>query len=209
MGLDVASANASLAAESLSHMQLHAPISGTVLERLAEPGESIAAGVPVIVLEGDNHVEVKLGVTERELLRMTLGQGATLLLDDSDKVVPGTVTSISPSPSPDGLFAVEISPSENNEALRPGTLLTVRLSEQQTGNEIHVPLDAIIHRQDATWVVVLDGGGEMAKTHLRRVNLARAEGRSVLVRAGLSDGERIVREGGQFLEDGQTVRVVE
>jgi len=206
--LHVAAANESLAAESLGQRQLRAPIAGTVLERLAEPGEAVGPGSPVLVIEDTKRLVVKVGVTEIELARVQSGQGAGLIVDGSDAVIPATVTSIAPAPGDDGLYSVEVAPEAGRAAFRPGTLVTVRFEDRAATRAVHVPLDALVYRDDKTWVFVVGGAGD-TKAHLREVAVDRADRKEVLVRNGLADGDRIVREGAQFLEDGQPVRVIE
>jgi hypothetical protein len=41
------------------------------------------------------------------------------------------------------------------------------------------------------------------------VTFDRADGKDVLVRSRLKDGDRIVREGAYFLRDGQAVRLLD
>lgn len=205
----VANANSSVAAESLGQRRLVAPITGTVLERLAEPGEAVGPGIPVLVIEDTNCLVVRVGVNERELARIKPAQLAKLVLDGSGAEIPAVVTSISPAPGADGLYAVEVSPGpEAKASLRPGTLLTVRFADAVTTPSVRMPLDALVHKDDRTWVFTLDAPKEDV-AHLREVRVDRADQKDVLVRTGLKDGDRIVREGAQFLQDGQAVRVVE
>jgi RND family efflux transporter MFP subunit len=212
--LRVAAANESAAAESLGQRQLRAPIEGTVLERLAEPGEAVGPGAPVLVIEDTKRLVVKVGVTEAELSRVQAGQGANVILDGSDAPIRATVTSLAPAPGDDGLYSVEVSPEatpSGNGAkvtFRSGTLVTVRFDDRAATPAVHAPLDALVYRDDKTWVFVV-GGADDTRAHLREVAVDRADGKDVLVRAGLADGDRIVREGAQFLEDGQPVRVIE
>jgi RND family efflux transporter MFP subunit len=208
--LNIAQANESIAAESLDQRKILSPIAGTVLERLAEPGEAVAPGAPVLVIEDTKRLVVKVGVNERELARVKTGQAAGLVLDGSDDAAPATVTSVAPAPGEDGLYSIEVSPADQNApALRPGTLLTVRFADQGGAPAVRMPLEALVDRSDKTWVFVIDGAGGDAKARIREVRIDRADGKDLLVRAGLGDGDRIVREGAQFLEDGQTVRVLE
>jgi RND family efflux transporter MFP subunit len=204
--LQVALANESLAAEALGQRVLRSPITGTVLERLAEPGEAVGPGTPVLVVEDTKRLVVKVGLTERELARTEAGRGASLVLDDGSAPLAAQVTSIAPAPGDDGLYSVEVSPPAAKAALRPGTLVTVRFDEQQAAPSVRMPLDAVVYRQDKTWVFVVPDG---SSARLREVQVDRADGKDVLVRSGLTDGERIVREGAQFLQDGQAVRVVD
>lgn len=198
--LQVAEANAALAAEAVMQRRLVSPIAGTVLQRLAEPGEAVAPGIPVLVVEGTRSLVIKVGITERELARVRPGQAATLV--DGERSFAASVTSLAPAPGEDGLYAVEVTP-QKKLPLVPGALVTVRFDGQPGPPILRVPLDAIVHRDDKSWVFVVDGG----QVRLREVTVDRWEGKDGLVHAALRDGDQIVREGGTFLEDGQRVRI--
>jgi RND family efflux transporter MFP subunit len=208
--LQVADANASFAAESFGQRRLVAPITGTVLQRLAEPGEAVGPGMPVLVLEDTQRLVVKVGVNERELGRIAPNQAASLVTDGGQAPLSATVTSIAPAPGEDGLYAIEVSPARGLKSpLRPGTLLTVRFEEERTEPSVRVPLDALVHREDKAFVFLVAGAAADAKAIMREVAIDRADGKDVLVRSQLKDGDRIIREGAYFLQDGQTVRLLD
>jgi RND family efflux transporter MFP subunit len=208
--LQVADANASFAAESFGQRRLVSPIAGTVLQRLAEPGEAVAPGLPVLVIEDTQRLVVKVGVNERELARVRPNQGASLVVDGSESAVPAIVTSIAPAPAEDGLYSVEVSPaSAAKVTFRPGTLLTVRFDEEKREPSMRIPLDAIVHRDDKAWVFAVAGTAQEPSAKIREVIIDRADGTDVLVRSQLKDGDRIIREGAYFLRDGQNIRLLD
>lgn len=208
--LQVAAANASFAAESLGQRRLVSPIAGTVLQRLAEPGEAVGPGTPVLLLEDTQRLVVKVGVNERDLPRVKAGQRATLVMDGVDGTTPASVSSVAPAPGDDGLYAVDVSPGPGPSALfRPGSLLTVRFEDAAAAPSIRVPFDAIVHRDEKAWVFLVTGAPAAPEAVLREVSFDRADGKEVHVRSALKDGDRIVREGAYFLRDGQPVRLLD
>ena len=96
---------------------------------------------------------------------------------------------------------------DDPRAFRAGTLLTVRFDEPTRAPAIRIPLEALVHRDGKTCVFVVPSGD--TKVKLRALDVDRADGKDVLVRGGLQDGERIIREGADFLQDGQAVRLLE
>jgi membrane fusion protein (multidrug efflux system) len=211
--LQVANANTSLAAELLADRRLLSPITGSVLQRLAEPGEAVAPGMPVLVVDDAYRLVVKVGVNERELPRVTPGQPAKLAVDGDPNPAPAVVSSVAPAPLGDGLYTVEVTPTDDHiRAFRAGTLLTVSFEELATAASIRIPLDALVYRQGKTWVFVVvpaTGPSSDATVQIREVVLDRTHSKDVGVKSGLALGERIVREGADFLQDGQAVRVLD
>lgn len=235
--LHVADANVSQAAALVADRTLRAPSRGTVVERLAEPGETVAPGVPVLVIEDTRHLVVKVKVTDREVRRLEEKQRASIVVPETNEVIPATVTSVAPVASDDGLYAVEVTRIEEAAApeqiqkkdkhgkpitvmapegsvsrepikLRPGATVTVRFEARESVPTVRLPIDAVVYRADRAWVLVIEAQKTGTIVKLREIPGARTDGKDVLVTTGLKSGERVVKEGGQFLEDGQPVRLL-
>jgi RND family efflux transporter MFP subunit len=193
------------AQDSLGRTRLTSPIAGTVFRRLAEPGETVAAGTPVLVVDTTNQLVVKTGVGERDLKRLAVGQEAELIPEDGGKPFPGIVKHLGASPNAsDGLYLVELAPSRAD--LQPGSLLKIRLSCPGSGG-MRVPFSALVHRQEQDSVFVVNGDGKAVQA--RPVRVVKADGSVVVIAQGLRLGERVVAEGAFYLEDGQAVRILE
>lgn len=78
---DVAARSLALARERLGRTRIYSPLSGRVLERLAEPGEVVAAGQPVVVVANLGRVRLKLFVSEADLGRLRLGAPVRIRVD--------------------------------------------------------------------------------------------------------------------------------
>lgn len=205
--LQAAEAQLAIAQEALNRTRLIAAAAGTVFQRVAEPGESLGSGNPVLIVDETARLVLKVGVTDRDLKRLKEGQTVTVTPEDGSPSFPGRVSSVAPSPSPeDGLYAVEIAPASTRK-LTAGVLMQVRFEGPQL-QAVRIPLDALVHRSDRDFVFVLEGANPI-KTKLQPVEVSKGEGKTLLLRGGLKGGERIVAEGAYFLQDGQTVRVRE
>ncbi len=203
--LESADARVTQARDALERTSLTAPAAGTVFARLAEPGETVGAGAPILVLDTTDSLLVKAAATAEQLGVLRLGQAASLTLDEGGAPLPARVTSLAATPNPaDGLYAVEVTPRESRR-LRPGALVRILFAARAEAPTLRIPLDALVHRQDRDFVFVLDGGSVRQVP----VEVGEAEGREIAVRSGLRGGERIVAEGAYFLQDGQPVRIFE
>ena len=79
--VEVAGRTLSLARQRLERTRIHAPIAGSILSRLVEPGEVVAVGQPVIVLADLGLVRLKVFVSEADLGRLRLGAPARIRVD--------------------------------------------------------------------------------------------------------------------------------
>lgn len=70
-----------LSRSQLAKTSVAAPITGAILQRLAEPGEVVAAGQPVAVLADLTRVKLRVFVGERDLGKVRLGAPARIRVD--------------------------------------------------------------------------------------------------------------------------------
>ena len=78
---EVAVRSLALARERLARTSIYSPLSGRVLQRLAEPGEVVAAGQPVAIIANLERVRLKLFVSEADLGKLRLGAPARIRVD--------------------------------------------------------------------------------------------------------------------------------
>lgn len=196
------------ASDALGRTRLVSQVDGTVAERLAEPGETVAAGAPVVVVDTSGRLLARVGVAARDLGRVHLGAPAHLLLEDDGTRAMGRVTSVAASPSTaDGLYAIEVTPDGPlSPTARAGGLVTIRMDGATDTNGVRLPLEAVVHRRDRDLVFVLGGGGVVAA---RPVTVGGSAGTELTVANGLAPGERVVAAGAFLLQDGMAVRVAE
>lgn len=80
---EVAARSLALARQQLGKTVIRAPLSGAVLERLAEPGEVVAAGQAVAVVADLRKIRLKVFVSEADLGKIRLGAPARIRIDAS------------------------------------------------------------------------------------------------------------------------------
>jgi HlyD family secretion protein len=82
--------------EAIHDAVVKAPVSGIVTQTLAEAGELVGPGRPIVVITDLDHAWANLFVPEPMIPRLRLGQAATVFTDAGGPGLPGTVTFISP-----------------------------------------------------------------------------------------------------------------
>jgi membrane fusion protein, multidrug efflux system len=184
-----------------------APRDGTVLRRLAEERELVAAGAPVLVLGAhDRGFVVRAGLADREIVQVRLGDAVHVRLDAlPDVTLDGKVTEIaSAADRASGMFDVEVSVDGTALPLKSGLVakLTIVPSSASAGSRVYVPIGAIVEGDGrSARLFVLDND------HARRrdVEVAFIEGATVALAGGVEPGEHVITDGAQYLEDGERV----
>lgn len=95
--IDASQAQADRIQTQIADSSLTAPVAGRVLYRLAEPGEVVAAGEPVLTLLSLEKVYMEVFLPALEAGRLPIGADARIVLDAlPDYSIPANVTFVSP-----------------------------------------------------------------------------------------------------------------
>lgn len=192
-----------------SYAAIVAPSDGTVLRRLAEERELVAAGNPVIVLGAREHgFVVRAGLADREIVQVQLGDAAQIRLDAlPGQTLTGTVSEVaSAAEAASGMFMIEVAIDDRRVPLKSGLVakLDIDPATAAAASRIYVPIGAIVEGNgNRASVFVLDGD----RARRREVEIAFIEAGGVALANGVAGGEQVVTEGAQYLEDSEQVAV--
>jgi HlyD family secretion protein len=116
----------------LADMKLYSPIDGTVLSRNYEPGEYVAAGIPLATIADLNRLWIKVYIPTDDLPAVKLGQSVHFTVSGDPTQYTGTVSIIASQGEftpktiqtkqerTNVVFAVKISVSNEDKVLKPG-----------------------------------------------------------------------------------------
>lgn len=193
---------------------LTAPITGTVLERVTEPGNLVQPGNEVLKLGDFSAIKVVVQVSELELGSLRPGQAVSIRLDAfPDQSFQGQISRISPAADPTArLIPIEITmPNGVGTSGRDiGSGLLARVQFQtNAAKPIVLPESALSLAGEETesTVFVLEGDGEAARVVARSVEVGDRANGQVVIRSGLQSGEPVVIRSSDPLTDGQLVRL--
>jgi RND family efflux transporter MFP subunit len=203
--VDAAQAQQRVARNQADYSVLAADADGIVVDALAEPGQVVRAGEPVIRL-------ARAGQRE-----------ALVSLPETVRPAPGSIAQASLASLPGRTFAAHLRQLSGSADARSrtyearyvldgdaaqaplGATVTVLLSNAKAEGVMRVPLAALHDAGQGTGVWVVNEAGTAVA--FRPVTVSRLEAESASISAGLVPGERIVAMGAHLLHEGQTVRV--
>lgn len=81
---------------SLNYTRITAPISGVVVERLTEPGDTATPGKPLVTLYNPSQLQLEFNVREQQAVKLRLGDTLEVVLPSLDITAPATVSEIVP-----------------------------------------------------------------------------------------------------------------
>ena len=188
----------------VSFANLRSPIDGVVTERPLFPGETTAAGTPVITVMDTSSLLAKLHLAQGSAQTLRLGDSAKVTVPGTEDPVDATVSFISPALDP-GSTTVEVwlKLPNSDGRFKVGTPVHTVLQGTTVPNALQVPAGAIVPADDgSTDVVVVQPDGTTKKQAVK-VGIRAAD--VVQIVSGLSPEATIVTEGGYGLDNGTKV----
>lgn len=186
-----------------------APSPGIILQRLVEPGQTVAAGEPALVLGAyrAGHV-LRVPVTAAQAAAIGIGTPVDVAFrDGAAPAMVGRVIEIAGRADPrTGTFRVEVA-LPASPALRSGQLAEARFARTAAANTaLMVPTSAVFAaRAGEGFVWRYDGSKGVVRAQLVRLGDVTPAGVELL--SGLSAGDQVVATGVDRLTDGAAVTV--
>jgi RND family efflux transporter MFP subunit len=209
-GAEVARSDLQAAAFNRRYATIVAPASGTVLRRLAEGGELVSPGTPVLVLGSSERGQVlRVGLADRDAVRVKAGDAATVAFDAfPGAAFTGSVREVGASANPaTGTYEVEVAVEPGGRALVSGLVGRAEIRPSEGRRMPLVPIEAILEADgDRATVYTLSADGKTARRV--PVTVGFIQGGRVAVSGGLDGVAAVVTDGAAYLDDGAAVKVV-
>jgi RND family efflux transporter MFP subunit len=207
----VARRSASLAQLSARELDLRranviAPDDGTISARNALAGMVGTPGLELFRIIRRDRLEWRGEVTAAQLSRATPGQQVLLSLPDGAKV-HARIRQLAPAMNMQTRLATIYADIESGGSARAGTYVN-GLIVLRENPALVVPASGIVVRDGYSFAFKVVSEREERRVKQQRVEVGRRIGTDVEILTGLSEGERVVAQGGGFLDDGDNVRVV-
>lgn len=196
-------------AELLRRHRLPAPFSGVIARKLAEVGEWVTRGTPVLELVSTDRVRLDVRVPQERFARITQDSKVSVSSDAlPDRKLPARIIARVPvSDATARTFLVRMLVEDPQGQLLPGTSATATVELAGKRSAVVVPRDALLRYPDGTYsVFVVRTADGRSTVEERRVTIGRGSAR-VEVLNGLQAGEPVVVRGNETLRSGQAVRV--
>jgi RND family efflux transporter MFP subunit len=171
-----------------SYTRLTSPISGRVVERYADPGDTARQGVPLMRLYDPASLRLEAAVRESTAALLVVGQAMSVRIDALDRVFKAVIEEIVPSADPGSRTFLVKAGIKSAAGLYPGMFgrLLIPLG---TIEKIYVPQQAVIRVGQLEFVWIRSG----AQTLRRNVRCGAADdGGRIEIRSGLKPGETVV-----------------
>lgn len=207
---DAAVARVRVAEASLRELQARnarlnivAPVSGLVLTRAVEPGQTIGAGSPaVFTLAQGGEMELLARLSEEDLARVRVGTPVTVTPVGLDRSYTGTIWQVEPTIDPQTRQGTARVALAYAPGLRPGGFASAVVNAGTVVAPM-LPESAVMSDDNGNYVYIV---GKDDKVVRRDVTTGLVTDQGIAITAGLTGQERVVLRAGGFLNPGEKVK---
>jgi membrane fusion protein, heavy metal efflux system len=179
---------------------LLAPVAGEIVERLVGPGQLLQPGMTqCFTISDTGTVWVLVNVYEKDLGSVHVGDAAEITTDAYPEVFRGRISYIAPALDPTTRTLQERIVTENTgHKLKKDMYVTATVRAGAIENALLVPDAAVLRdTENQPFVYVQTAGNQFAR---RLVTLGDSSDGRTQITSGLKVGERVVGDGGVFLQ---------
>ena len=185
-----------------ARLDIRAPVSGYVLERNVETGQTVSAGSGILFrIAKDGQLELQAKLSEDDLAQVDVGIPATVTPVGTDRVFSGNIWQISPmidAQSRQGMARVAL---PFDKALRPGGFASVEIKSGAMTAPV-LPESAVQTGPNGSFVYIV---GKDNKVKQRPIKVGPVTANGLIIQEGLDGTERVVLYAGGFLNPDETI----
>jgi len=194
-----------LAKSQLDKTVVTAPIDGYVAAITIKEKEYASNVQPAMRIVNTDKFLVKLGVSEDMVVRIKPGDKVNVKVNTIDENIEGIVKAVSPIPDDmTQIYPVEIEIPNTNNMLKAGMFAEIVIDLEKVENALIIPRSAVFNKDGKEYVYKVENDTAV----LTEVKTGIDDGNNIEIMEGLSEADRVIVKGQDFIEDGEKVRVV-
>jgi RND family efflux transporter MFP subunit len=189
--------------QQIADNNIYAPISGIVVQKNANAGEFANPGSPLATIMDVSVLKAIVYVSESNIYDLKIGQPAQI----TSSVFPGKLTKgiikyIAPKGDENHNYRVEV--EIPNSGYKAGTYVNVKFSFKKPTDALQIPKIALVEGVKNPYVYVVNGNN----IAIRKIEIGEEVGQNIVVRNGLTPGEKVVTSGQINLSEKSKIQIV-
>lgn len=195
--------------DQLAYTRMYAPFDGVIQKHLFEEHETTGAGMPVMVLIGNDRPEIEINLPAAEYIRREQFQDYSCTFD----IFPGQkypleLLYITPNANANQLYTMRLKMAETQQTYpSPGmnTMVTIHC-DTQSSDIMQLPASAILHQDGKTYVWHYQASSQTV--HKREVTVVQlqTDGTALIQSKNVRPGEPVVSSGIHHVREGENVK---
>ena len=188
----------------LARTEVKAPVAGVISAKNAKVGAiATGNGEPLFAMIRDGAIEMKADVAEADIIKLAVGQPATVTLAGGNTKVEGTIRLIAPTVDPVSRLGTVFISLTATEKARAGMYASALITAEQK-QAVVLPQTAVTNENGRTIVRKVENG----VIRILPVKTGISDGKFIEVLEGLKAGEEVVARAGAYVRDGDHINPV-
>ena len=201
-------ANVAVAKKAVEDTVMRSPLTGTVSQRLAQPGERVGVDAKVVEVIDLSRIELEASLSAADSLSVKVGQTALLQIEGSKSPTPSQVVRINPNAQAGSRNVLVYLSLANANGLRQGLFAQGTLGTAKVSG-LTVPLSAVRNDKPTPYVQVVENN---AVKHLPVELLQRGDvtkngnTETVVAVKGIAENKLVIAGGLGRLREGTAIK---
>lgn len=194
-----------------NYSEIRATSNGYVLKKLANDGQVVGPGTPILQINGANQSKwiLKVGLSDEQWAALKVGDGATIITDAlPNKSLLAKISRKAGGIDPQsGTFGVELTLSENKiQGLAAGLFGKASIIPTKTTSSYTIPYDALLDGGENEGYVFITNDNKKAQKI--KVQLGAIQNDKINIIGGLENATSLIVSGSAYLNDGSAIKIV-
>lgn len=181
-----------------SYTTIRAPKAGRVVDRFAEPGDTVGPGEALLALYDPDTLRLEAPVTESHAVKLRVGEQLQVRIDALERTVAATIDEIVPQADASSRSFLVKAGIERSEDMYEGMFGRL-LIPAGSRRHLYVPADAVQRIGQLEFVDVALSDGTLERRYVKTGR--RGPDGSIEVLSGLRNGERVLMSSGRAIKN--------
>jgi membrane fusion protein (multidrug efflux system) len=196
--------------QQIAKARVTAPFSGTIDEIIAEAGNNVAPGSPLIRLVNLSNMYIEADVPERFIADVTTGKTVEIEFPVLGKSMSSQVRQAGNFiNAANRTFKIEVGVPSKSDFIKPNLTAKLRINDYSNKEAILIPQNIISEDAGGQQYVYAIEEVKNQTGKVSRVNIStgKTQGDLIEVTDGLQAGVNLIKEGARSVKEGQTVKI--
>ena len=203
--MDSAKAALDIARKKYDDCTVTSPIAGMITKINVETGQTVSPQLTGATVMDDSGEKVEIQVADTDIDQLAEGMPMDVSLQSAGKTCSGSISEISAvCDAKTGMYTVKIRLDDKDSLHYTGLMADVRASVNEPSASVYIPSKCIFSDDNGDYVYVVSGN-QAAKMPVTK---GRKKNAYMEITQGLTQGNEVILQSSQALEDGMKVRVL-
>ncbi|MDD4343411.1 MAG: efflux RND transporter periplasmic adaptor subunit [Eubacteriales bacterium] len=195
-----------------TNTRISSPLDAVLLDKYVKKGDFVLTGTPLVMVGNTGNTYIESDVLTSEI--KDIKEGNQVLISNNNleifdvegqvsKIYPMAFSKMSDLGVEQNRVKVKIDIIEENENIKPGYVLDLKIITESKENVIFIPENSIFQINDEDYVFIVEND----KANLRKITKGIESKRNIEILEGISEGELIITAPSSDLEEGIRVEI--